>query len=209
MENLSSPKTSNPSLPKDNQNKSNLKSTSSKNVQCSKKNLQKTIYLSSTNTTENKLHRFFTVGFDPTLTLKVNPYDLTNSIEELTGKPPISIVKNGKTAFTVKCASKTQSIKLLSLNKVGSIPCKTSLHLRFNTSKGLIFLTEFDIDDQPKFGKELNDHYNISEIERADFIKTRSEKTKAFVVTFDREKLLYLRRNTVLREKLLYSVYTG
>ena len=39
--------------------------------------------------------------------------------------------------------------------------------------------------------KELSIHHNISEIERTYFIKTRSEKTKAYVVTFNQKNLPY------------------
>ena len=97
-------------------------------VQRSKKNLKKTIDLSSASTTANKFQRFFTVHFDPTPTLQVNQYALINSIEELTGEPPTLIVTNGKTAFTVKYASENQANKLSSLNKAGNLPCKTSLY---------------------------------------------------------------------------------
>ena len=136
---------------------------------------------------ENNFQRFFAVDFDRTL--QVNPHDLINSFEELIEEPPITIVNNGKTAFTVKCASKTRANKISSPNNVGNLPCKTSLHSRFSTSKGLIFLTEFDIDDLKQFREELYEHNNISGIESADLINTRSEKTEAFVITFDQIKL--------------------
>ena len=39
--------------------------------------------------------------------------------------------------------------------------------------------------------EELNIHHNFSEIDWADFIKTRSEKTETFIVTFSQENLPY------------------
>ena len=69
--------------------------------------------------------------------------------------------------------------------------CKTTFHPRFNTSKGLVLLSEFDIENLQQFQKELPAEYNIAEIERATFITTRSESTNAFIVTFDEKKLPY------------------
>ena len=75
------------------------------------------------------------------------------------------------------------------MNEVQSISCKTSLHPRFNTSKGSIFLSDFDIDDVQLFKEYLRGNYNISQIKQAEFIKTRSPYTKAFIITFSQEKL--------------------
>ena len=77
------------------------------------------------------------------------------------------------------------------MNEVQSISCKTSLHPRFNTSKGSIFLSDFDIDDVQLFKEYLRGNYNISQIKQAEFIKTRSPYTKAFIITFSQQKLPY------------------
>ena len=41
------------------------------------------------------------------------------------------------------------------MNEVQSISCKTTFHPRFNTSRGLNFLSEFDIDDVQLFKEVL------------------------------------------------------
>jgi len=45
------------------------------------------------------------------------------------------------------------------------------LHPRCNTSRGLIFLSEFDIDGIQLFKEELRRNFNVSEIEQAELIK--------------------------------------
>ena len=55
----------------------------------------------------------------------------------------------------------------------------------------MIFLSEFDIDDVQLFKEELLENYNVSEIKRAEFIKTRNPNTKAFIITLSQEKLPY------------------
>ena len=48
-----------------------------------------------------------------------------------------------------------------------------SVHPRFNTSRGKVFLSDFDMDDVQLLKEELCENY-VSEIERAEFIKIRN-----------------------------------
>ena len=102
----------------------------------------------------------------------MNPYDVVDAIEVLIREGTVSLVNNGKTSFSIKCALSLQASRIQSLVHVGNISCKTTLHPRFNTSKGLIFLSEFDLNNLQQFQKELPGKYNIAEIERATFIKS-------------------------------------
>ena len=88
------------------------------------------------------------------------------------------------------------------MNKVISISYKTRFHSRFNTSRGMIFLSEFDIDYVQLFKEELRENYNVSEIERAEFTKARSSNTKAFT------SLLSMRKNFLTLFIFLESVRT-
>lgn len=78
---------------------------------------------------ENNFQRFFSVDFDRTL--QVNPHDLLNSFEELIEEPPISIVNNGKTSFTVKCASKTRLPTNLEILNAKRLATRCSMNLMF------------------------------------------------------------------------------
>ena len=64
---------------------------------------------------ENAYKRFFVVDFEPTLIRTINSYDVVDAIEELTEEAPVSLVDNGKTSLSIKCASSLQATKKLSL----------------------------------------------------------------------------------------------
>ena len=54
-------------------------------------------------------------------------------------------------------------------------------------SKGVIYIEEYDMNDFDLLVAELKKEYNISEISKAPFIKTRNEQTAALLITFDSE----------------------
>ena len=56
-----------------------------------------------------------------------------------------------------------------------------------NQSKGLIYVYEYDIDDLNEFTLGLQENYKLKSVEKATFIKPRSEHTSAFLITFDQE----------------------
>ena len=97
-----------------------------KNIQRSKRCQQNTLNLTPMNTTENAYKRFFIVYFEPTLIRTIDAYDVVGSAEKLTGVAPVSLVINGKTSFSIKCASQPiQASRILS--QVGNISCMSTL----------------------------------------------------------------------------------
>ena len=62
------------------------------------------------------------------------------------------------------------------MKKVQSISGKMSLQPRFNRPRGLILLSELDVDDVQLFKEGLRRGTYVLEIERAEFIKTRNLK---------------------------------
>jgi len=96
----------------------------------------------------------------------MNPYNLIEAVRDHTGEQPVSVTNTKKTSFTVKCKSPAQSEKINRWTKCKVSSCKASLHTKFNTSRGVIFLSEFDIDGVQLLKEELRKNYNVSEIER-------------------------------------------
>jgi len=91
-----------------------------KNIQRSKRHQQKTLNLTPSNTAENAHKRFFVVGVEPTLIRTINPYDVVDTIEKITGKAPVSLVNNSKTSFSIKCDSSLQASRIPSLVQLGA-----------------------------------------------------------------------------------------
>ena len=67
----------------------------------------------------------------------------------------LTITNNGKFSFTVKVKTKYHSDKITSLSNVKNVPCKIDVHPNLDSSKSLIFLTEFNIDDLDPFKADL------------------------------------------------------
>ena len=76
---------------------------------------------------------------------------------------------------------------MLNLNSRKNLKCKCDKYPYLNQSKGLIYVYEYDIDDQNEFTLGLQENYKIKSVEKATFIKPRSEHTSAFLNTFDQE----------------------
>ena len=75
--------------------------------------------------------------------------------------------------------------KLTDIFKIEGVPCRIMLHPTFNTSKVIIYLHDFDLDDVEQFERDLKQHYDIAEVVKATFIRTRNDQTTAFLLTFN------------------------
>ena len=64
-------------------------------------------------------------------------------------------------------------------------PCEISNHKYINQTKGIIYIKEYDIEDVVQFKAYLQENYEIAEVAKAPFIKTRSPETNAFMITFN------------------------
>ena len=137
----------------------------------------------------NTFTRFYNIRFPVEDKRKINPYSLRNEITQLTGCPPKQLSTSGPDSFVVEVLSAEQGNKIIELNHVKNIECKCEKHRYLNQSKGLIYLYEYDIDDLTEFTDGLQENYKILSVENATFIKSRSEHTTVFLITFDEETL--------------------
>ena len=67
--------------------------------------------------------------------------------------------------------------------------CEITEHPKYNSTKGLIYVYEYDIDNIEDFRAGLQSNYNISEVQAAPFIKMKSEQARAFILTFKQDHL--------------------
>ena len=64
-------------------------------------------------------------------------------------------------------------------------------HPKFNQYQGLIYLRECDFEDTEDLKHYMENNYNVSNLIRADFIKSRRAGVHAFILTFNQENLPY------------------
>ena len=76
----------------------------------------------------------------------------------------------------------------MQLKVIYSITCKVSDNspsLRtYNSTKGLVYITEHDIKNKESFKQGLRNRYNITEVTQALWIISKNIKSTPFLVTF-------------------------
>ena len=84
----------------------------------------------------------------------VNPYDVQDKVKQTTGnKAKITTLK--RTSFLIEAINQEQSEKLKNIESIKDLKCEVIPYDRFNYSKGLIFVSEFEISDLKEFKREL------------------------------------------------------
>ena len=121
----------------------------------------------------------------------VNPYAIIDKITKETGLAPKRLFGNNRTSLTVEISSQDQEEKVRAIKEIDGYPCEIVVHPRYNYTKALINVHEFDLDSIEEFKEELQSRYNIVDVQPATFIKTRSLQTCVFIVTFQQENLPY------------------
>ena len=59
-----------------------------------------------------------------------------------------------------------------------------SNHKYYNKAKGIIYIQEYDNENLEQFKTDLQENYEVTNVIKASFIKTRTEGTTAFLITF-------------------------
>ena len=136
-----------------------------------------------------RFEKYFTVRFDINHKRLINPYDLIGVIKQKTGGNPKVWTMN-KTSFLARVDSKEESEKMAEITEVKQYKCETKAYDRFNHIKGLIYISEYEVENLAEFKTWLQESYAIVDVERAAFIKTRPGTT-AYIVTFNQEQLPY------------------
>ena len=121
---------------------------------------------------------------------QVNPFSVKKELEKISGDKIKSLVGTSKYKLNIETRSAEQTNKCLRITKLCGSNCKISPHPTFNTSKGLIRIKSFDIDDMDEFKHHLSEQHDIEKIEKAPFIRSRMNAT-SYIITFNSEKLPY------------------
>lgn len=114
------------------------------------------------------------------------PYQIRNDILSNSGTNPLSITASGISNFIIKARNKMQSDYIKTITSINNTNCNTEVHTQLNNTKGLIYISEYDLNDIEGFAEGLKEKYkNITEVKHAEFIKTRNEAAKPLLITFN------------------------
>lgn len=140
---------------------------------------------------EQKYDKYYLMTFNRETLRSVNPYAVVAKIEEVTGERPKEVTGYNSTSMTVEVRSKSQAENMHRISKVEDFTCETTAHPKYNFTKALIYTYEFDIENLEEFKAGLQERYNITDVQQAGFIKTKSEQTRAFIVYFKQKNIPY------------------
>ena len=137
-----------------------------------------------------KFTRYLEIDFGETNRRHINPYQILDDIVRSTGEKPKEIVGSSRNRLTLKTNSANQAGKCLQITALAGNSCQIRPHPQFNTSRGLIRLRQYDLDNMEEFRENLLDQYDVEKVEKANFIKSRNNET-AYIITFNSEVLPY------------------
>ena len=134
--------------------------------------------------------KFYSIKFDDAQCRSINPFAVLQKVTKLCASPPERLETEGKSSYCVKIKTGEQARKLLTLTDIEGKSCKVQPHSHRNSSKGLVFIKEFDVDDVALL-KDYLQEFDVIDVEPAPFIKTKVKTTKAFILTFNSPKTPY------------------
>jgi len=117
---------------------------------------------------------------------RLNPFKVFDDIKFVIKGEPEDLTSIGRDRFLVTVRNRQQSEDIKKLNMIASVRCKVSGHQTMNTSKGIIYIREFDIGEE-ELRVGLQDQ-SVIEVMHATWIKGRNEWVKPFLLTFATHK---------------------
>ena len=81
----------------------------------------------------------------------------------MTGSPPKKAFGNNRRSVPVEEETKEQSERIVEVKEVDNIPCHVKEHPRYNYTKAIIYVHEFDLESIEEFKEGLRAHYNVAE----------------------------------------------
>ena len=138
----------------------------------------------------HKFDKYLQIDFGSTNRRHINPYQIKKELEDETGEEILELTGNGKTKMTIKTRSAHQTKLCLKIETLVNKACSITRHPFFNCTKGLIRLRQFDMDDMQEFKEHLSKQYDIENIEKASFLKSK-DGSIPYLITFNQEAVPY------------------
>ena len=134
--------------------------------------------------------KYYMVTFNEEALRSVNPSATIDKITQVTGHPPVRVTGNNRASVTIQI-KEGKDENICAIDKIDGISCKVLLHSKYNHSKGLIYVYEYDLEDIEEFKTGLHEQYKVIDVQQATFIKTKSPNTRAFILTFSGGNIPY------------------
>ena len=131
--------------------------------------------------------RFYFMEVPQAAKRAINPYTVEDKIVEISGTKPRRITSS-REGFVIEVSSEAQGEAICDIVEIGDIPSKVGPHNTYNSSKGLVYIYDFDVDDVELFEQFIKEEYNVISVIKAEFIKTRLASVTPLLITFNQEK---------------------
>ena len=142
-----------------------------------------------------KFHTHFTVRLPTGTKRSINPWFLEKSIQQHTGKKPLSCrgKPGDEDAFIVEVQTMEESRRMgESIIKIGTHVAKAEVNNISNVQRGLIFIQGYDLLDFNNYRESLINHHQLASVEHAHWIKLKDKRTQGLIVGFQRDMPNYL-----------------
>ena len=115
---------------------------------------------------------------------KMSPFDIEKEVsEKLKGKPS-DISSSGRDALVVTVKDSSQSQLVQKISPIGGHKCEVVSYQRMNKSKGIIYVSEFDVEDATILQEGLVG-YGVVGVEPATWIKPNWAGAWAFPLSIE------------------------
>ena len=98
-----------------------------------------------------------------------------------------------KKCYIIKATLKEQYRKVMQLTDIYDISCKVSnsstILRMYSSTKGLVYITEYDVKNEKSFQEDLQKKHNINEVGQAFWIKPKNSKSTPYLITFSQSQM--------------------
>lgn len=137
----------------------------------------------------NHFTRYLQVEFENTDRKSVSPFQIQNDIKARTGHKPEELTGTGKSRYTIKTNNAKQTEICLKIKELAGKKCTITPHPKFNSCQGLIYTRDYNYQTED-LQNGLEEEFGVSQVQKADFIKTRDGVTP-YILSFNREETPY------------------
>ena len=128
--------------------------------------------------------KYYHIEFQKDSRREINPFKLRDFLSAKCGQQIDKLTVDSKDGFSFQVKSIRPQNALFEIDQFNDITCKISLHNYLNECKGLMYIQNFEFNDD--FKEALKKEYPyIKDANAADFIKTKNEATTAVLLTFN------------------------
>ena len=136
--------------------------------------------------------RYMHVKISRDETRKICPFVIEKFFNSKFGinKKEVTSIRDG---YILKATTAQQVDQISKITNVYDIPCEvtdnSSMLARYNSSKGLIYVNDYDVTNTTSFEEGLKRQYNICQVTPATWIKTKNINSTPFLITFAQSTL--------------------